>query len=1009
MGTAGAVTEWLGTEVSATSARLLQTMGGPSSDSQHPLALGTLHSTGPGSDDATWVPAVTSAHGPGQPVGTAEPHSAGTHVPAREGTLAGTLSQSPSTMDQPRGDQMLSPGLFPDHQIVPSRAGLSSAVSSEPPAVVTARDEPSWSRAVTAAQAASSVPAPHQATATDFSDAQHGAPVARATKRSPNEQKKEVRPNPALPDLGRREDHTAAPHLVPLPGLPSALPKEGTSSSTKMHPGTDWVPSNVTLEMPWDTQPAGTFLHGEAALLGNAVSAKVSGNESGLLATVLASPSSTVVAHDVTPPPVLAPIPPPVVAGGPAVTSGVTRESSPSAQQTLPTSTEAHRAPAWTRVLGTASPTGASLAAPDAIPEPGVTQVPCEDGAGVVASQEDPRSCSSQRAGGVTHGFPLGSPTQRPLLHQGPFLTASECGPAAGQDQATKEAEMSMQPGEAGHSEPRTASAGPTAAPAGPSESTHASPGSVPSPSSKNPALECCSEAVHHTSTTSLPSPLYLLPSTGAVSAASSHSLAVPAAVTLDAQSMARPSATSHHPSTAPEHLYSASGEVFTRAGLMTKGKPGSSRVKPSVHRPAVVPAQLLPTHVLPLQFRLLGIAYSKALSNPASESYRKLEEDVRLLLNQMLSTYETFLQAHILEFRNGSVVVQGEAVFRGDAPAPTSSHLIRTILAEVSKGGSIFRWRLEPQSVQSNGFSLENLDPEKLSISLTIPQLGRNKTVTLEKLVGEVVWSLSAFYEVRNFTVVQLRNVNGELKITGDLYLDTIVHADLAEVLQALTALAACSVDLTSLSVEGAKLDLQVYPVSFLITNRHFNENLLDPLDLEHQELTRSLGEVVASVLRRDHKSFLQVVIRGFLPGSLICHGDVVFQNPAPTSLQVLEALVLSVGPDKALDGSDFQVDPYSLAVGDTLEPPQPQPGFPDYGVAIIVVCGLCIIAAPIAILLYLRARRLSRWDRPVLWDRRNAEVGTQTMEMENRGFWAFSEQIPEDVQTHGQDDSVL
>lgn len=54
--------------------------------------------------------------------------------------------------------------------------------------------------------------------------------------------------------------------------------------------------------------------------------------------------------------------------------------------------------------------------------------------------------------------------------------------------------------------------------------------------------------------------------------------------------------------------------------------------------------------------------------------------------------------------------------------------------------------------------------------------------------------------------------------------------------------------------------------------------------------------------------------------PGSLICHGDVVFQHPAPTSLEVLEALVLSVGPNKALAGSDFQVDPYSLAVGGKL-----------------------------------------------------------------------------------------
>ncbi|KFR02082.1 hypothetical protein Y956_05481, partial [Nipponia nippon] len=139
-----------------------------------------------------------------------------------------------------------------------------------------------------------------------------------------------------------------------------------------------------------------------------------------------------------------------------------------------------------------------------------------------------------------------------------------------------------------------------------------------------------------------------------------------------------------------------------------------------------------------------------------------------------------------------------------------------------------------------------------------------------------------------------------------------------------------------------------------------------------------------------RDHSSFLQVVIRGFLPGSLICHGDVVFQHPAPTSLEVLEALVLSVGSNKALAGSDFQVDPYSLAVGeDMLEPPLPEPGFPEHGVAIMVVCGLCIITAPIVLLVCLRTKRLGWWDMAVLWDRRDPEAGTQTLEMDNQGFW--------------------
>lgn len=42
-------------------------------------------------------------------------------------------------------------------------------------------------------------------------------------------------------------------------------------------------------------------------------------------------------------------------------------------------------------------------------------------------------------------------------------------------------------------------------------------------------------------------------------------------------------------------------------------------------------------------------------------------------------------------------------------------------------------------------GFSLENLDPEKLSISLIVFQLGRSRTDALERLVSKVWRALVA------------------------------------------------------------------------------------------------------------------------------------------------------------------------------------------------------------------------------------------------------------------------
>ncbi|XP_058702707.1 uncharacterized protein LOC131583004 [Poecile atricapillus] len=557
------------------------------------------------------------------------------------------------------------------------------------------------------------------------------------------------------------------------------------------------------------------------------------------------------------------------------------------------------------------------------------------------------------------------------------------------------------------HSKPRTASVAAAPTPAGALGPTPASPGSVPC--STNPALEHGSEPGHHAVTaSSVTSPSCLPTSPGAGHAAcsllSSQTLPVPTEVTLNAHLMSSGSSASQHSSTAMEHLPAATREAFSPAELMTKGVPGSTGTKPPASHPSSLPFPTRPVHVLPLQFRLLGITYTLALGSRNSESYQQLEGDVRLMLNQMLSSYESFLQANVLEFMNGSVVVRGEVLFRGDVPAPTSSHLIRTVVTEASKGRSIFSWQLEPQSVQSGGFSLENLDPEKLSISLTGSQLGMSRMDLLERLVSEITSSVSALYHVRNFTISQLRNLSGNTEITGDLYLDTVVHADTTEILEALTALSDLSMDLTSLSVEGSKLGLNVYPLSFLVTNRQFSQKLQDPLSEEHHNLSRDLGDAVMRALK-DYPTLLKVIIKEFLPGSLICHGNMIFQHPAPSSMEVLATLVLSVGPNQALADSDIHVDPFSLSVGDdTLERPSPEPGFPAYGVALMVIGGLCIIIAPV-VLVCLGTKRLGWQDGRALWDRRDPEVGIQTLEMDNQGFWT---EDPEDGHMEWQSTSA-
>ncbi|XP_019388694.1 PREDICTED: uncharacterized protein LOC109308744 [Crocodylus porosus] len=289
------------------------------------------------------------------------------------------------------------------------------------------------------------------------------------------------------------------------------------------------------------------------------------------------------------------------------------------------------------------------------------------------------------------------------------------------------------------------------------------------------------------------------------------------------------------------------------------------------------------------------------------------------------------------------------------------------------------------------SGFSVKNLEPERLSISLVALRLGSavfdvDGTGFLYRLRNEVIQSLGALYQVRNLSLVRLRNVRGDLEVKGEVYIDTRAHADVGQVLQALTGLANLSVDLTSLSVEGSRLSLQVFPISFTITNKMLKEELVDHSSVEHQDLTRDLADVLMHALRT-YSTLLQVVIRDVLSGSLMCHGEVIFQPSAPSSMDVLKTLVDSVGPNDALAGSHFQVDPYSFIVADSqLEPPLVYPSFPGYGVAIIV-CTLVVLVVILS-LQCLKPKVFGWHDQIKIGSGRDPEAGMQTFEMDRPGF---------------------
>ncbi|KAM6426184.1 uncharacterized protein PHA67_004228 isoform 1-T3 [Liasis olivaceus] len=412
-------------------------------------------------------------------------------------------------------------------------------------------------------------------------------------------------------------------------------------------------------------------------------------------------------------------------------------------------------------------------------------------------------------------------------------------------------------------------------------------------------------------------------------------------------------------------------------------------------------PISPVPTvHTLSLWFRLIKIQYKHSLKNRSSKSYMKLEKEIKLTLNKMLSTYESFLQTKILHFFNGSVIVESQVVFRAMGPLPTPSDIIRTIVTEVELRGmdAFFDWRMDVKSLYSNGFSLKNLEPENLAISFTLLGLGSTSAFG-DKILGEHLESLKikmkrllgTRYAVHLISLVDLRNIQGGIGINGNIFIKSDAHVDIGWALKALTGLSNFSVDLISLSINGSRLSLQVFPVSFLVTNRIFNEKMLDRSSVEHQNIAKDLSDTLTRILGK-YENLLQVAIRKITGGSLVCHGDVIFQRPAPSNKDVLQTLAFSVGPKDYLDSSSFQVDPFSFTVaGAGLEPSLKKSGVPGYAVALIILCLFALIAVPIFI--WLR-KVLGRRDKITINGARDIEVDVEAFELDNPGYHATIEE---------------
>lgn len=258
------------------------------------------------------------------------------------------------------------------------------------------------------------------------------------------------------------------------------------------------------------------------------------------------------------------------------------------------------------------------------------------------------------------------------------------------------------------------------------------------------------------------------------------------------------------------------------------------------------------------------------------------------------------------------------------------------------------------------------------------------------------VIWVLLAVnttFPVTNVSFAQIRNLYGDLEVRGFLYLQSSMFTNVQDLLSTLPPLANASVDLSSITVDGIHKELKVYPFNFRLTNMQFAINLLDMASTESQKLSKDLSKMIELALY--DKSLLQVMVREFYSGSVVCKGDLIYQFPAPGSGEILRQFLNALTSDGMLGSSTYKVDFQSVTIGDSTSSPYNEyTNFPGYAVAIIVMCGLSILLFPLLVYVCYKTRMLGHRRKATIRQRHDPDQQSHRLEMDNRAFRASIEQ---------------
>eukprot|EP00079_Xenopus_tropicalis_P012213 XP_002938932.2 PREDICTED: uncharacterized threonine-rich GPI-anchored glycoprotein PJ4664.02-like [Xenopus tropicalis] len=243
------------------------------------------------------------------------------------------------------------------------------------------------------------------------------------------------------------------------------------------------------------------------------------------------------------------------------------------------------------------------------------------------------------------------------------------------------------------------------------------------------------------------------------------------------------------------------------------------------------------------------------------------------------------------------------------------------------------------------------------------------NMNTTIVNLVTPILNSLYS-NNVVNSPIAVISNNSGAATVIANYTINTtslinFVSIDSSAVQNALLQNQTFTdiVRISSLSVNGASNKLQGYLYKLRFTSLTFNSNLSYPSTDDYQKMKKNIVQAMSSILKAVGSQ--QVAILSFVSGSVIANTEVTVTAGGSTSDQVTTAIVNNMD---SLKSAGLTLDPQSVVTptpsvaASTVASPPTISSFPGYAVAIIVMCGLAILALPFLILLFLKTSICSK-----------------------------------------------